>query len=91
MKSISRRALTLYLLIFLFLAGSFLSYYRLAVNADKWAMNKVNEHLYTDGAFTAGNITDRNGTVLATTENGVRTYNKDAVIRAATQIGRAHV
>lgn len=84
MKSISRRALTLYLLIFLFLAGSFLSYYRLAVNADKWAMNKVNEHLYTDGAFTAGNITDRNGTVLATTENGVRTYNKDAVIRAAT-------
>ncbi len=84
MKSISRRSLTLYLLIFLFLAGSFLSYYRLAVNADKWAMNKANSHLYTDGAFTAGDITDRNGTVLAATENGERKYNNDITVRKAT-------
>lgn len=84
MKSISRRSLTLYLLILLFFAGSFLTYYRLAVNADKWAMNKANRHLYTDGGFTAGDITDRNGTVLAATENGVRTYNKDITVRTAT-------
>lgn len=84
MKSISRRALTLYLLVFVFLAGSFLAYYRLSVNANKWAMNKANRHLYTDGAFTAGDISDRNGKVLATTENGERTYSKDAEIRAAT-------
>lgn len=84
MKSISRRALTLYLLVIVFFAGSFLAYYRLAVNADKWAMNRANRHLYTDGGFTAGDISDRNGTVLASTENGVRTYNKDVTVREAT-------
>lgn len=84
MKSISRRALTLYLLVIVFFSGSVLAYYRLAVNANKWAMNKANRHLYTDGAFTAGDISDRNGTVLASTENGVRTYNKDVTVREAT-------
>ena len=84
MKSISRRALTLYLLIIVFLAGSFLAYYRLAANANTWAMNKANRHLYIDGGFTAGDISDRNGTLLAATEDGVRTYNKDATVRAAT-------
>lgn len=84
MKSISRRALTLYLLVLVFLAGSVFAYYRLALNADKWAMNKANRHLYTDGGFTAGDITDRKGTVLASTENGIRTYNKDIAIREAT-------
>lgn len=84
MKSISYRALTLYLLVLAFLAGSVFTYYRLAVNADKWAMNKANRHLYTDGGFTAGDITDRKGTVLASTENGIRTYNKDVAIREST-------
>lgn len=85
MKSISRRALTLYLLIFVFLAGSVLTYYRLAVNADKWAMNKANRHLYTDGGLaTAGDITDRNGNVLVSTVNGVRTYSNDISVRKAT-------
>lgn len=85
MKSISRRALTLYLLILVFLVGSGLTYYNLATNANKWAMNKANRHLYTDGGLaTAGDITDRNGTVLATTVDGVRTYNDDINIRKAT-------
>lgn len=85
MKSISRRALTLYLLIIVFFIGSGLTYYNLAVNADKWAMNKANRHLYTDGGLaTAGDISDRNGTVLAATVDGVRTYNSDNIIRTAT-------
>lgn len=84
MKSISRRALTLYLLIIVFLAGSFLAYYNLATNATLWAMNRANNHLYSGGGLAAGDITDRNGTVLATTEDGVRTYNEDALVRTAT-------
>lgn len=84
MKSISRRALTLYLLIIVFLAGSFLAYYNLAKNATLWAMNRANNHLYSGGGLAAGDISDRNGTVLATTEDGVRTYNEDALIRTAT-------
>lgn len=85
MKSISRRALALYLLIIVFLLGSFLTYYNLAVNANNWAMNRANRHLYTDGGLaTAGDITDRNGVILATTTDGVRTYNDDKTVRMST-------
>ena len=85
MKSISRRALTLYALILLFLAGCGLLYYNLITNADAWAMNKANQHLYSNGTLaTAGDITDIKGEILVTTENGQRIYNKNKNIRLAT-------
>lgn len=85
MKSISRRALTLYLLIIVFLVGSGFVYFNLYTNANKWAMNRANRHLYTDGGLaTAGDITDRNGKILATTKDSVRTYNEDKIIRMST-------
>ena len=85
MKSISRRALTLYLLIIAFLIGSGFTYYNLAVNSNKWAMNRANRHLYSGGGLAcAGDITDRNGNILATTNDGVRTYSEDKSVRMAT-------
>ena len=51
MKSISRRALTLYALILLFLAGCGLLFYNLVTNADVWAMNRANQHLYSNGTL----------------------------------------
>lgn len=84
MKSISRRALTLYLLIILFLAGGILLYFNLISNADSWAMNRANQHLYYSGNLaTAGDIKDTNGEILVTTENGVRVYNDNKNIRKA--------
>ena len=85
MKSISRRALTLYALIILFLAGCGLLYYNLVTNADSWAMNRANQHLYSNGSLaTAGDITDINGEILVTTEKGKRVYNKNKYIRLGT-------
>lgn len=85
MKSISRRALTLYALILLFLAGCGLLYYNLITNADSWAMNRANQHLYSNGSLaTAGDITDINGEFLVATENGKRVYNKNKYIRLGT-------
>ncbi len=85
MKSISRRALTLYLLIIAFLVGSGFTYYALVTNSNSWAMNRANRHLYTDGGLaTAGDVIDRDGEILATTIDGVRTYSKDKEIRLST-------
>lgn len=85
MKSISRRALTLYLLIALFLVGGVLLYINLITNADVWSMNRANRHLYFDGALaTAGDITDVNGTLLVSTKDGQRVYNDNKNIRMGT-------
>lgn len=85
MKSISRRALSLYVIILLFLAGCGLLFYNLVTNSSDWAMNRVNKHLYSSGSLaTAGDITDINGVILATTENGQRVYNESKNVRLAT-------
>lgn len=85
MKSISRRALTLYAIILLFLVGCGLLFYNLVTNSADWAMNRVNKHLYSSGSLaTAGDIKDINGIVLTTTEDGVRVYNENKNVRLAT-------
>lgn len=85
MKSISRRALVLYLIILLFLAGSGVLFFNLITHSEEWAMNKANKHLYTSGSLTtAGDILDINGKVLVTTKDGSRSYNEDKSIRLAT-------
>lgn len=82
MKSISRRALSLYLLILLFLAGCGLLYFNLLTHADEWAMNRANRHLYFDGALaTAGDILDADGNVLVTTKDGKRVYSDNQNLR----------
>lgn len=84
MKSIGRRALSLYAIIFLFLAGGVLLYFNLISNADSWAMNRANQHLYFSGNLaTAGDIKDTNGEILVTTQDGVRVYNDNKNIRKA--------
>lgn len=85
MKSISRRALILYALILLFLAGCGLLFFNLVTNADTWAMNRTNQHLYSNGTLaTAGDITDIKGEVLASTEDGKRVYHNNKYVRLGT-------
>ncbi|MBR5246187.1 MAG: penicillin-binding protein [Clostridia bacterium] len=85
MKSISRRALVLYSIILLFLAGCGLLFFNLISHSEEWAMNKANKHLYNSGSLaTAGDILDVNGEILVTTKNGSRSYNDDKSIRIAT-------
>lgn len=85
MKMISKRALTLYAVILLFLAGCGLLFYNLVTNSSNWAMNRVNKHLYSSGSLaTAGDVKDTNGIILATTQNGARVYNQSKNIRLST-------
>lgn len=85
MKSISRRALTLYLLIIFFIIGCGLLFFNLITNADVWSMNRANRHLYLDGVLaTAGDIKDADGNILVSTEDGRRVYSDNKNLRMAT-------
>ena len=84
MKSISKRALSLYALVLLFLAGVGLLYFNLVINSNDWAMNRANKHLYSDGALsTAGDILDSDGNILVTTQDGKRVYSDNKNVRMA--------
>ncbi len=85
MNRILKRSFILFVIIFAFMAGIVLYYFSLAVNGDDWATYPANKHIYSNGILTkAGQITDKNGTVLAETKDGKRVYNKSADIRKAT-------
>ncbi len=67
-----------------FFAGLIYFIINLAAHSAEWASMPYNGHLSDSGGLeTAGMITDRNGVVLAKTENGKRIYNEDEDIRRA--------
>ena len=69
----------------LFVTGIFFYYGRLFINGGKWATHPSNSHLYSDGRLLrAGDITDRSGTVLASTRDGQRHFNENYYTRVAT-------
>ena len=85
MKLISRRALSLYLLIIMFLGGSVLLFFNLVTHSSQWAMNRANRHLYTNGVLvTAGDVKSADGKTLVTTKEGKRVYSSSKNLRMAT-------
>ena len=85
MKQTFKRCAIIIIVILFFVFGIGLYYTKLAISKDKWASYPANKHIYSDGMIVkAGAITDRNGEVLAVTENGKRRFNKDSSIRKAT-------
>lgn len=85
MKMTSRRGFIVLLLSAVVVVGlSFLGF-KLAINGEKWATLRANEHLTENGSFVAaGNITDRNGELLASTQGEKRVYNDSERIRRST-------
>ena len=85
MKLTSRRGLVVLLLVVAVVAGLGFLGYKLSVNGENWATLRANEHLTENGSFiAAGHITDRNGEILAKTENNERVYNDSERIRRST-------
>ena len=85
MKMTSKRGFVVLLLVVAVVAGLGFLGYKLAVNGENWATLRANEHLTEDGSFiAAGHITDRNGEILAKTENNERIYNDSERIRRST-------
>lgn len=85
MKMTSKRSLVVLLLVVAVVVGLGFLAFKLAVNGENWATLRANEHLTEDGSFiAAGHITDRNGEILAKTENNERIYNDSERIRRST-------
>ena len=85
MKMTSKRSFVVLLLVVAVVAGLGFLGYKLAVNGENWATLRANEHLTEDGSFiAAGHVTDRNGEILAKTENNERIYNDSERIRRST-------
>ena len=81
----SKRSLVVLLLVVAVVVGLGFLAFKLAVNGENWATLRANEHLTEDGSFiAAGHITDRNGEILAKTENNERIYNDSERIRRST-------
>ena len=76
MKTTSRRGFLVLILVAVVSAGLVILGGRFAVNGEKWATLRANEHLTENGSFIgAGKVADRNGEVLAYTKGQSRKYN----------------
>lgn len=85
MKKIENRAVVCFLLALVLAAGTVLFLFRYVTRGGSWASSAFNRHLYnTQGQLTAGTVTDRDGDVLSSAENGKRTYYDSEAVRKAT-------
>ncbi len=85
MRTTAKRGILVFLLVAVVVGGLGVLGFRFAVNGEKWATLRANEHLTENGSFIgAGKVSDRNGEVLAYTENNERKYNESERIRRST-------
>ena len=85
MNKIKKRALIILALVALMVIGA--AYFLIILEADgeDWAGFASNTHTHQEGVLTSGQVRDRDGTLLLSTdENGQRVYSEDWTTRMAT-------
>lgn len=85
MKTVGFRSIVLYILLFAFLGGMGWLVVNLFINGSQWTMQLYNGHIYVkDPTVTMGDIVDRDGNLLASTDDsGRRTYSESETTRRA--------
>ena len=85
MKRIMSRSFIVFIVAFAFFIGAGFLIFRLSTLNKVWVEQPYNGHIYSNNGFAkAGDITDRNGEVLAyTDEDSNRVYHDDEGIRCA--------
>ena len=85
MNKIKRRALIILALVAFLALGSAYFLIILETDGEDWAAFASNTHTHTNGILTSGQVRDRNGVLLLSTdEEGNRVYSDDYSIRMAT-------
>lgn len=85
MKATLRRASVLYILAACFLAALIALIADIAVNGAVWTSNRANRHIYSSGqTVNAGTVFDRNGKVLAVSDDSERRFPSGEAMRKAT-------
>lgn len=82
MKQVNQRTVLVLLLTLLLAGGTGIFCFLYVTQGSRWAAFSANQHAYTDGKLTAGQIYDRNGVLLFDAATG--DYAEDAAIRKAT-------
>ena len=84
MKRIMTRSLIVWVVTFLFLAGTIFLGVRVVLYHNDWVQQPYNGHIISNGGLAkAGAITDRSGRRLAYSENDSRHYDSDLTTREA--------
>ena len=84
MKRIMTRSFSVWIFTLLFLAGIIFLGVKIAVGSDEWVQHSMNGHISSAGGLgRAGKILDRDGNILAYSEDGKRYYSEDADTRTA--------
>lgn len=84
MKKVKSRATSALIIASLLLVGMVLFVLDYADNGSNWVMFSANGNLYENGHIISGSVTDRNGILLAKSENGEYIYAEDTTTRIAT-------
>lgn len=85
MKTITKRAYAFLIFVFAFFFGLGFMFYTFLSEGEQWVTHRCNTHIFSKSGLTvAGTIYDRNGAILATTEDDIRIYNEDEGVRKAT-------
>lgn len=82
MKQVKKRTFLILFLVLLLAAGTIWFCVKYVIYGSQWASFSANDHAFTDGLLSSGQVLDRNGVMLydATTQ----TYNEDMAVRKAT-------
>ncbi len=84
MKTVGFRSFALYIVLIAFLGGVGWLLYGVIFHGGQWAMQPYNEHIYgSEAAAGMGNIADREGVLLASTQEGKRIYSESEAARRA--------
>lgn len=83
MNKIFRRSIVALILAVLLLGGVGFFLFEYVTQGRTWATQTKNPHLYTNGVLDDLRITDRNGELLFSSENGVAVWHEDAAVRRA--------
>ena len=84
MRTTGFRSMVLYILLAAFLGGLGYLLVNLFLNGGKWVMQPYNGHISGEtSTVKLGDITDRDGSLLATTQDGTRLYSQDETVRRA--------
>lgn len=82
MKQVRNRTYLILLLILLLAAGAVWFCVKYVMHGSQWAAFSANDHDYTDGLLSSGQVLDRNGIMLY--DATVQSYNDDVAVRKAT-------
>ena len=84
MKRIEHRSAIALLLAAALLLGMGFFVVRLALYGGDWAAYSANQHIYQNSVLKNSTLTDRNGVILAQTENGSLRYADDPTVRVSS-------